>query len=209
MNIVQAPISSSRKSERRAHLLEVARALIAANGLRSLKVRDVAAAAGCSIGTVYNEYADLDELVLAVSRDTVRALEGALAQAADGDPVKHLHGLAARYLAFASEHPNLLRALFEHRMEGDRPFPEDLLDMVRGTLELMYAPLVKLLPDTPSDSVAMLARMLFSAAHGIVSLGIEERLVAVPPESLRRQLAEFVDTFLAGLERSGGGSSST
>jgi AcrR family transcriptional regulator len=209
MNIVQAPISSSRKSERRAHLLEVARALIAANGLRSLKVRDVAAAAACSIGTVYNEYADLDELVLAVSRDTVRALEGALAQAASDDPVKHLHGLAERYLAFAAEHPNLLRALFEHRMEGDRPFPEDLLDMVRGTLELMYVPLVKLLPDTPNEKVAMLARMLFSAAHGIVSLGIEERLVAVPPESLRRQLAEFVDTFLAGLERSGGGSSST
>src|SRR5437899_2680456 len=100
MNIVQDSIPSSRKSERRAHLLEVARALITANGLRSLKVRDVAAAAGCSIGTVYNEYADLDELVLAVSRDTVGALEAALAQAADRDPVKHLHGLAARYLSF-------------------------------------------------------------------------------------------------------------
>jgi hypothetical protein len=41
--------------------------------------------------------------------------------------------------------------------------------------------------------------MMFSAVHGIISLGLEERMVAVPPEKLRQQLAQFVDTHLAGL----------
>jgi len=39
-------------------MIEIARGLIAANGLRSLKVRfflDVAEAADCSIGSVYND----------------------------------------------------------------------------------------------------------------------------------------------------------
>jgi len=45
----------------------------------------------------------------------------------------------------------------------------------------------------------LLARMMFSAVHGIISLGLEERMVAVPPEKLRQQLAQFVDTHLAGL----------
>jgi hypothetical protein len=35
--------------------------------------------------------------------------------------------------------------------------------------------------------------------HGIISLGLEERMVAVPPEQLRQQLAEFVNTYLVGL----------
>ena len=41
--------------------------------------------------------------------------------------------------------------------------------------------------------------MMFSAVHGIISLGLEERMVAVPPEKLRQQLAQFVDTHLVGL----------
>jgi hypothetical protein len=40
---------------------------------------------------------------------------------------------------------------------------------------------------------------MFSAVHGIISLGLEERMVAVPPEKLRQQLAQFVNTHLAGL----------
>jgi AcrR family transcriptional regulator len=182
-------------------LIEVARSLIAAHGLRSLKVRDVAAAAECSIGTVYNEFVDLDELVLAVNRDTMRALEAAMAAIPSEDPVQQLHGFAQGYLTFASEHPNLLRSLYEHRMEDDRPFPEDLLDLIRGTFALMYPPLLRLLPDFPTDEVAMIARTMFSATHGIISLGLEDRLVAVPAEKLREQVRLFVDTYLAGLAR--------
>jgi hypothetical protein len=42
---------------------------------------------------------------------------------------------------------------------------------------------------------------MFSAAHGIISLGLEERLVAVPADKLREQLRQFVDTYLAGLRK--------
>ena len=110
-----------------------------------------------------------------------------------------LESLGWRAETFAAEHANLLRALFEHRMEDDRPFPEDILLMVMQAFALMHAPLVRLLPDRDPEEVALLARTMFSAVHGIISLGLEERMVAVPPEKLRQQLAQFVDTHLAGL----------
>jgi hypothetical protein len=44
---------------------------------------------------------------------------------------------------------------------------------------------------------------MFSAVHGIISLGLEERMVAVPPEKLRQQLAQFVDAQLDGLGATG------
>ena len=180
-------------------MVETARGIIASNGLRSLKVRDVAEAADCSIGSVYNEFGDFDGLILTVNRETVRALTDRLVAVPAEDPVRQLHGLAATYLAFAADHANLLRALFEHRMEDDRPFPEDILLMVMQAFALMHAPLVRLLPDRDPEQVALLARTMFSAVHGIISLGLEERMVAVPPEKLRQQLAQFVDTHLAGL----------
>src|SRR5262245_745212 len=200
MNNVQEESSREQKrGRRRLLMLEIARAVIAAKGLRSLKVRDVAEAADCSIGSVYNEFGDFDGLILTVNRQTVQALTDRLKAAPSDDPVRQLHGLAATYLDFATEHANLLRSLFEHRMEEDRPFPEDILLMVMQAFALMHEPLVRLLPDRDPDEVSLLARMMFSAVHGIISLGLEERMVAVPPEKLRQQLAQFVDTHLAGL----------
>lgn len=198
-NVQEESLREQKKSRRRVLMLETARAIIAAKGLRSLKVRDVAEAADCSIGSVYNEFSDFDGLILTVNRETVQALTQRLAAVPSDDPIRQLHGLAAAYLDFATEHANLLRALFEHRMEEDRPFPEDILLMVMQAFALMHAPLVRLMPDRDEKEVALTSRMLFSAVHGIISLGLEERMVAVPPDRLRQQVAQFVDAHLAGL----------
>ena len=198
-NVQEESLRGQKKSKRRVLMLEIARGIIASKGLRLLKVRDVAEAADCSIGSVYNEFADFDGLILAVNRETVEALTTRLGSVPADDPIRQLHGLAATYLEFFSQHANLLRSLYEHRMEDDRPFPEDILLMVMRAFALMHQPLVRLLPDRDPKDIAMLARLMFSAVHGIISLGLEERMVAVPPESLRQQVAQFVDTHLIGL----------
>jgi AcrR family transcriptional regulator len=198
-NVQEESLRGQKKSRRRALILAIARGLISSKGLRSLKVRDIAEAADCSIGSVYNEFGDFDGVILTVNRETVQALTARLLAVPKEDPVRQLHGLAATYLEFASEHANLLRSLFEHRMEQDRPFPEDILIMVMDAFALMHEPLVRLMPDRDPEEVALLSRMMFSAVHGIISLGLEERMVAVPPERLRQQVAQFVDTYLRGL----------
>jgi AcrR family transcriptional regulator len=200
MNIVQEESLRDRKKNTRRHLLlDIARREIESKGLISLKIRDIAAAADCSIGSIYNEFGDFDGLILTVNRETVQRLDAVLAAVPDQDPVAQLFGLAEAYLGFFTAHANLLRSLFEHRMENDRPFPEDLLQMVMRTFELMHAPMARLLPNTDPVEVAMLARMMFSAAHGIISLGLEERMIAVPPEKLHSQVTQFVRTHLIGM----------
>jgi AcrR family transcriptional regulator len=200
MNIVQEnSLRGQKKIRRRALIVGIARDLITSKGLRSLKVRDIADAADCSIGSVYNEFGDFDGVILTVNKETVQALTARLKAVPKDDPIRQFHGLAATYLEFAAEHANLLRSLFEHRMEEDRPFPEDILIMVMDAFKLMHEPLVRLMPDRDPNDVALLSRMMFSAVHGIISLGLEERMVAVPPESLRQQVAQFVDTYLKGL----------
>ena len=198
-NVQEESLREQKKIRRRALILEISRGLIASKGLRSLKVRDIAEAADCSIGSVYNEFGDFDGVILTVNRETVQTLTARLMAVPKDDPVRQLHGLAATYLEFAAEHANLLRSLFEHRMEEDRPFPEDILIMVMDAFKLMHEPLVRLMPDRDPEDVALLSRMMFSAVHGIISLGLEERMVAVPPERLRQQVAQFVDTYLKGL----------
>jgi hypothetical protein len=41
--------------------------------------------------------------------------------------------------------------------------------------------------------------MLFSGVHGVVTLGIEEKLGALPARDLRDQVGRFIVTFCRGL----------
>src|SRR5215510_6658086 len=142
-NVQEESLREQKKGKRRALMLAIARGIIAAKGLRALKVRDVADAADCSIGSVYNEFGDFDGLILTVNRETVEALTARLLEVPSDDPVRQLHGLAATYLDFFMEHANLLRSLYEHRMEDDRPFPEEILHMVMHAFALIHDPLVR------------------------------------------------------------------
>jgi len=198
-NVQDESIRDQKKNRRRLQILEIARRIIAAKGLRSLKVRDVAEAAGCSVGSVYNEFGDFDGVILTVNRETVQALTTRLRGVSAEDPVRQLYGLAETYLDFFAEHANLLRSLFEHRMEDDRPYPDDILQMVMDAFALMHPPLVRVLPDADDVKLALLSRTLFSAVHGIISLGLEERMVAVPPQMLRQQVKQFLNAHLVGL----------
>jgi AcrR family transcriptional regulator len=198
-NVQEESPRDQKKNKRRLLILEIARTIIATKGLRSLKVRDVAEAAGCSVGSVYNEFGDFDGVILTVNRETVQALTARLAAVPGEDPVRQLYGLAATYLEFFVERANLLRSLFEHRMEDDRPYPDDILQMVMDAFALMHPPLVRVLPNADDVKIALLSRTLFSAVHGIISLGLEERMVAVPPQMLRQQVEQFLDAQLAGL----------
>src|ERR1700742_2376281 len=112
-NVQEESLREQKKGRRRALILESARGLIASKGLKSLKVRDIAEAADCSIGSVYNEFGDFDGVILTVNRETVQALDARLSQVPDQDPVEQLYGLAETYLDFFIAHANLLRALFE------------------------------------------------------------------------------------------------
>ena len=124
MNIVQEEsLRYQKKLKRRVLILEIARGLIASKGLRSLKVRDIAEAADCSIGSVYNEFRDFDGVILTVNRETVQALTARLVAVPKDDPLRQLQvaqGLAlARHAAVGrvarARHYLLRRARFRLR----------------------------------------------------------------------------------------------
>src|ERR1700756_916064 len=102
-NVQEESLREQKKLKRRALMLATARVIIATKGLRSLKVRDVAEAAGCAVGSVYNEFGDFDGVILTVNRETVQALTVRLDAVPAEDPIRQLYGLAEAYLEFFAE----------------------------------------------------------------------------------------------------------
>ena len=196
---------ADRYTALREQLTDVAERTIAEKGLAALKARDLAREAGCAVGTIYNVFEHLDELVLCVGSRTLAMLEATLEPVRS--PVRHSSAeeavdeivrLALAYLEFAAAHTVRWRALFEHRMGEARPLPEWFVEQQHRLFAQVERPLAALLPELDRDARRILARTVFSAVHGIVALGLEEKLVSLPSPDLDRQLAAAVRAIAAG-----------
>jgi AcrR family transcriptional regulator len=189
-----------RRSKLRERLLEVARQSIAARGLSGLKARELASEAGCALGAIYTAFNDLDELILRVNLATLQrlgeALDAALRRAPASDA---LPALARAYLDFARREEPSWRALFEHRLSGGAAVPDWYADARNRLFQRLEAPLAELLPCLDAEARIRLARTLFSAVHGVVVLGLEEKLAETPPETLDAQLEALVRLIAAGI----------
>lgn len=195
------PASHDRRAGQRDKLVACAESTIAVDGLGTLRARALADCVGCSIGAIYNLVADLDELVLLVAQRTMTALNASLeasgpAGAAD---VETFVAWAQAYCAFAAAHRNRWRALFEHRLPTGRPLPDWFEADQMRLFDRLEAGLAARLPTLDTPTLRLRARTLFSAVHGIVALGLEEKLVAMPVAAVEAELAAFVRTYLAGI----------
>src|SRR5439155_19583214 len=102
--------------------------------------------------------------------------------------------LALAYLDFASTNMLRWRALFDHRLPEGRPLPDWYKQDQQRLFDYVEEQLRDLQPDVSRERRALLARSLFSAVHGIVVLGLEERLQAIPLGALGEQLTFIVST---------------
>lgn len=191
---------ADRRAVLRERLIEAAERTIAAHGLSALKARDLAEEAGCAIGSVYNVFPDLDALVLQVNLRTLALFEAAIAGAgpASPDATNDLVRLALAYLGFAQAHTRRWRALFQHRMPG-APVPDWYRTEQSRLFQYIEAPLAQLCPGLATAERATRARSLFSSTHGLVALGLDEKLMAVPPDTLAAEVELVVRALGRGL----------
>ncbi len=191
---VTSATTADRRQAQLEALITAAEKRICETGMHSLKARDLAADIGISLGGLYNLVPDMDALLLLVSSKTLRRLgeqaseqTGALSMSTRDEAVERLVAVAHTYLDFAKKNLPLWRMIFEVRL--DSPLPEwaaqDQLRLFRHIAE----PLAAIMPELDARMLTVRARTLFAAVHGIISIGLEERLIAVPVQKLAAEIA--------------------
>ena len=113
--------------------------------------------------------------------------------------IADLTRLAAAYLTFASEHRQRWGALFQHRIAGGRAPPDWYRVNQARLFRHIEQPLHVLCPHLAQPERELLARTLFSATHGMVSLGLDEKLMSLPLPSLRQQIELVIGAAARGL----------
>jgi AcrR family transcriptional regulator len=198
----------------REALLAAVEKTVVAEGYQAVRARDLAREVGCAVGAIYNAFPDLDALFFAAKGRTLGLLDrelfaavAAAGTAVPGDPAvaqRQLLALAHAYLRFAIDHAALWRMLFEHRAAAGTEVPVWYRDRLWALFAHLDAPLRAIVPELADDKRALLGRALFSAVHGIVSIGLEERIDTVSPAAITGQVETIVRACVAGLVERGG-----
>lgn len=180
--------------------LQAAQRIVETDGFRALTARNVADAIGYSPGTLYNIFANLDDLITHLNGRTLDALHDRLNRDGVNDsPEKRLATLLDGYLGFLADHPNLWNVLFEYALpEGQVP-PEWYARKVEKVLGLLEEALAPLFGTEDSEAKAAAARTLWAGLHGICSLSSSGKLQIVSSQSVRAMAEGLVENYVAGL----------
>ncbi|HET7015296.1 MAG TPA: WHG domain-containing protein [Streptosporangiaceae bacterium] len=181
----------------RDELLDAASGLLAVGGRDAeLTLRSVARAAGVAAPSVYQHFADLDELMLALVRyhlaDLAAAIDAALAPVAGQPATEQLEVMAHAYVRWGLDHPGPYTVVFEGKVlrhltreqeaallagpvlaEGDDPL---------STPAGLFERLARLTATaTGAGNPQLTATALWTCLHGLVALRIAKPAYPWPP----------------------------
>ncbi len=187
-------------------LISAAENRIKANGLAGVKARELADDIGIAVGAIYNLVADLDELILRVNVQTMNRLDAALLEAAPqslpstrADAAARLVAIGLAYRRFASQNMRLWRNLFEYAPPPGGALPDWAQGKDVHLIRHVSGPLRVLMAEANEAQRYLMARTLFSAVHGIVSLGLEDWQIGVPADEQDAQIEKLLRIVCEGL----------
>lgn len=192
--------TDKRRADLKLRILDAAERAVLAGGMQAVRARDLAREAGCAVGAIYNVFDDVTQVVLEVNSRTYKrlglAVATALGDARAAPPEDQLVALGHAYLRFAAENTTAWRALFDIPMTAETGVPEWYIDETKRLLHNISGPLTQVRPDLPAEELSILCRALFSSVHGIVLLGLERRITAVPEQDLAPMIEVIIRNYV-------------
>lgn len=195
--------TSYHHGDLRKALLQAAQALLAADGVAAVGMREIARRAGVSHAAPYRHYENREALLADLAGRGFERLGQRFAHLPAGDGAEpRFVAMARSYVQFARDEPETWRLMFGDTLDKQR-YPELLRisGLVFDTLRDAVQALGAAAPATLETLAA------WAMAHGVAHLVLDHRLDAhlqtrVDPDQLIRRAAEV---FIAGLQAPGDG----
>jgi AcrR family transcriptional regulator len=190
---------SDHAPEELKHLaLEAARAIAVEEGLRGITVRRVAERIGYAPGTIYNLFANLDDLIVHLNGMTLDALADALGAAAAAPLETRAARLVDAYFDFVESWPMLWSLLFEHRLPEGSDLPDWYRPKLAALITLVAEALAPLMPNVPTVERQATTATMWAGLHGISTLAVSSKLALVVEAEPRRLGHLLVARMLGG-----------
>lgn len=179
-------------------VLGAARELAERDGLRGINTRAIANRIGYSPGTLYNHFANLDDLIVHLNARTLDELYEACAGVAFEDgPEAALRALARRYIGFVDAHPNLWAGVLEHSLPGGADMPAWYGVKALKLLALAEKAIAPLFGPGREAARAHSARVLWSGLYGACALASTGKMPR--SETMTALVDTLIEVYVKGL----------
>lgn len=192
-------MARSRLSENLASdTIKAARKVIKKEGLNGLDVRKVAKEAGYSIGTFYNNFKSLDDLVVMFNSETLDLFQEALLVGIEPEDTtkKIIEKLCGNYIEFAKHNPAEWILLFEYHREGVTPeHYTQKVDKIFGHINKLLHPHF----GGTQNGIKNAIKVLWSSLHGICSLTLRNKLEGDPLDLCLNLVQNYATGYRVGI----------
>jgi len=187
------------KEEIRADLIAKARELLVDKGTECLTARKLADYSGYSVGTIYNQFKSMDNLIVAENSQTLDELFAVLAQVDLGSDVyDNLNMLLERFLDFVLQNKNLWFTLYNtHFQNSIDSFDVFYLKRIIRIVQLLEANLCKLFVRVSEKERRVSSEALFITLFSLSSLLTTEKEFARLEKKYVVRI--LFNTYLAGM----------
>lgn len=173
-------------------ILDTAKSIIINEGYSTLTARKVAVKMGYSVGTLYNVFENLNEIILRINLNTLKMLHESLKVIVD------IRNLSFFYIGFCEEYPELTDMLFHYRVPNNEDTPiwiKNEIDDIFEYLTVRLSPLLRY--DLILAKTA--ATVLWGGLHGLCILYLNGNISLVSLDSVYDLADSFVSNYLKGL----------
>ena len=154
------------KEQRKAHILDTARALLLEKGLAATSINQIAKRSELSVGAIYFYFKDKEELFAALQVEGLELLSHAIRDAAKkkSGPEEKIKSIALAYLRFSEEHKNYF----------------DIINYFLASPETIFSPDFKArIDEQGNDSIHYLTDAIREGIEAALFRGVDPRRQAL------------------------------
>lgn len=192
--------SDHSREELKELALKSAEQLLNEKSASELSTRQIATKMGYTVGTLYQIFDNLPDLLLHVNARTLGILyqDCQKLQLSTEYPENNILTYARLYLKFAHTHPGLWELIFDNDVLTDKELPDWYLSQANALFSLIEIQLKNITPDKSAPEITKTSRVLWSSVHGICTLSINNNLFASSACSSEELIESLVKNFIKG-----------
>ncbi|MCK5153787.1 MAG: TetR/AcrR family transcriptional regulator [Spirochaetales bacterium] len=188
--------TDNTKSERvRLHFAETAREIIMRDGIEGVSVRKVALKAGYSLGTIYNHFSSLDEILWYTRSLMITDLSNYMLEKSPGniENIEDLKRTYRIYLEYFINNPNIYRFIYFHHLDSVEKSVKNISESPEHNkqMEKKFSSLMKN-GNYSKETISFVMETLIYSILGVLTL-ITTDNDGVDVESIYNHINELID----------------
>ncbi len=182
-------------------LLLKGRKLVLLKGADFLTARKLSEATGASVGTIYNQFGNMDNFILEQNIQTLDELYAHLSVLLpDKNPYKNLNRYVDAFVAFVLNQPNLWFLLFNfHLKSGSYSYPKTYLRRLWKIINLWRAEFLKIFASLSPAEIKVSLQVLWLSMFSLSSYLTLNGLDKMSKINKKNVCKLLLNTYLAGL----------